>query len=80
MSNTETSPKVTLPEGWSIPTYRETSQANSAGQVVQGIAYTLQSPGGQTSSLFIPYSVLHQTAAVEAAFLQRIAALTAIAP
>lgn len=79
-SVSETPSGVNLPAGWSVPTYRETSQANAAGQVVQGIAFTLQGPGGQTSSLFVPYSILSQTSAVEAAFLQRIAALTAISP
>jgi hypothetical protein len=69
---------VLLPPGWSIPTWRETSQPNAAGMVVQGISFSLSPPTGQSTSVFIPYNLLTSTAAIQAAFNARIAAIQAI--
>ena len=69
---------ITLPSGWSVATYRETSQANAAGQIVQGMNFTLQGPTGAGTTVFVPNSLLTQTAAIESAFNQRIGAIQAI--
>ena len=69
---------VSLPTGWRVANYRETSQANEAGQIVQGIAFTLMSPNNQGTTVFVPNTLLTSTDAVEASFNQRINALTAI--
>ena len=72
------SSQVQLPVGWSIPSWRETSQANAAGQIVQGIAFSLTSPTGSSTTVFVPNNLLVSTDAVEAAFNERIAAIQAI--
>ena len=71
-------PAIALPVGWSIPTWRETSQTTGTGQVEQGIAFTLASPLNQKFTVFIPYNILSSTDAVEATFNERIAAIQAI--
>ena len=69
---------VTLPPGVSIAGQRETSQANIAGQIVQGVNFTLSLPNGSTTSIFIPYSVLGNTTLVAEAFNERIDQLNAV--
>lgn len=69
---------VVLPAGWSIPTWRETSQANAAGIIVQGVLFTLSSPQGQTTSVFVPNQILGATDAIQEAFSERIHAIQAI--
>jgi hypothetical protein len=69
---------VQLPPGWTVSGYREASQANSAGRIVQGIVFTLSSATSGSTSVFVPYSLLGQTDAVEQAFQQRISDITAI--
>lgn len=78
MSDSASSPGVNLPAGWTIPTWRETSSTNAAGQIVQGIAFTLSSPTQQTSTVFVPNTLLDAPQAIQAAFVQRINAITAI--
>lgn len=67
-----------LPAGWTIPTWRETSSTDATGRIVQGIAFTLMSPSQQTTTVFVPNSLLGSTQAVQAAFAARIASITAI--
>jgi hypothetical protein len=74
----EPSSGVVLPAGWTIPTYRETSSTDPAGRVVQGIAFTLQSPTGQPNTVFVPNTLLGAPQAVQAAFTQKIQQITAI--
>ncbi len=62
-----------LPAGVSIVAARETSQTGTNGAIVQGMAFTLQLPGGTTTTVFVPYATLHDTAAVAGLFAQRIA-------
>lgn len=58
-----TSPTITLPPGVSAGPIRQTSQTNTAGQVVQGVVMPLTLPAGGTTTIFIPNSVLAQGAA-----------------
>jgi hypothetical protein len=74
----QSSSSIVLPPGWSIPTYRETSQSDITGRITQGILFSLQAPAGQVNSVFVPNQLLGQTAAIEAIFNARIAAIEAI--
>ena len=69
---------VVLPPGWSVGPFRETSQANQLGQVVQGVLFPLTNQAGSGTTVFIPYSMLSDIPGVQAAFSARIAALSAI--
>ena len=69
---------VNLPAGVSVGPGRETSQLNAQGQVVQGMLFPVSLPGGATTSVFVPYSVLPNTAQVAALFNNRISALLGI--
>ena len=78
MTNGGGSGTVALPPGVTIAGQRETSQQNIAGQVVQGINFTLQLPNGATTSVFIPYTVLANTQLVAQAFNERISQINAV--
>jgi hypothetical protein len=69
---------VTLPPGVSIGPGRETSRTTPAGTVEQGLAFTLTLPDNTSTSVFVPYSVINNTSAVEAVIAQRVAAIQAI--
>ena len=69
---------ITLPAGVSVGPGRETSQLNAQGQVVQGMLFPVSLPGGSTTSVFVPYSVLPNAAQVAALFTNRITALLSI--
>lgn len=69
---------VNLPFGSAITAGRETSQINGNGVVVQGMVFTVALPGDVTTSVFIPYSQIGDTAAVEDAINSRVAAIQAI--
>lgn len=70
-------PGVSLPAGWTIGSWRETSQSVN-GQILQGIVFTLNAPMGGATSVFVPYSVLHNKEAVRALMVQRIASIANI--
>lgn len=70
--------QITLPAGWTVAGFRETSQANQAGQIVQGIVYTLSKNTGGTVSVFVPVNLLGSIEAIDAAIQQRIGEITAI--
>ena len=70
-------PGVRLPAGWTIGSWRETSQSVN-GQILQGVVFTLNAPMGGATSVFIPYSVLHNKDAVQALMVQRIASIANI--
>lgn len=74
----QSSSQVILPTGWSVAGFRETSQANLSGQIVQGLVFTLTSSTGGSTSVFVPNQLLSETDAIQAAFLQRINAINAI--
>lgn len=69
---------INLPPGVTVGPGRETSQLNAQGQVVQGMLFPVSLPGGSTTSVFVPYSVLPNPAQVAALFSNRIGALLAI--
>ena len=69
---------ISLPSGVTVQAGRETSQTNATGQVVQGMVFTIDLGGGSTSSVFVPYSEIHNTSAVEQLINSRVAAIRAI--
>lgn len=69
---------IQLPPGVTIAARRETTQQGVNGSVQQGMVYTLQLGTGATTSVFIPYALLGNTAAVSQYFAQRIAQLNAV--
>lgn len=70
--------KINLPAGVTVGAGRETSETDAQGQVVQGLKFPITTANGTATSLFIPYSEIHDTAKVQAAFTKRVAAITAI--
>lgn len=77
-SQPSSSGSFALPPGVSVGAGRETSQLNAQGQVVQGMLFPVSLPGGATTSVFVPYSVLPTVAQVQALFTNRIDALLGI--
>lgn len=71
-------PDLDLPHGVGIGAGRETSQTNTAGMVIQGVVFPVTTPGGTTTSVFIPYSEVHDTAKVKTIIAARVAAIMAI--
>jgi predicted aconitase with swiveling domain len=69
---------VTLPAGTTVGPGRETAQTNASGQVVQGMVFPVTTPKGSTTSVFVPYSLLHNTAAVEESIKLRVDHIIAI--
>lgn len=78
MEGSASTAKITLPAGATIGPGRETSQTNAQGQVVQGIVFAITTKGGTTTSVFIPYSEISDTAKVEQLIAARVNAITAI--
>jgi predicted aconitase with swiveling domain len=69
---------IVLPAGVTVGAARETSQTNVQGQVVQGMLFPITLPSGSTTSVFVPYSVLGNTAQVQGLIEQRVNAIMAI--
>lgn len=69
---------IDLPAGVTIGPGRETSQTTSGGQVVQGMVFPLTTPNGSNTSVFIPYSQIHNASQVAAAIRSRAEAIIAI--
>jgi hypothetical protein len=69
---------ITLPAGASIVNGRETSQSNSQGTIVQGLAVGVKLPSGTVTTVFVPYSQITNMAAVQALFDERVGAVMAI--
>lgn len=69
---------IVLPAGVTVGAARETSQTNVQGQVVQGMLFPITLPSGSTTSVFVPYSVLGNTAQVQGLIEQRVSAIMAI--
>ena len=72
------SPTLQLPQGWQIGVGRETGQTQPTGAVVQGLAYTLTSPTGTATTVFIPYSMITNIPAIQGIVDTRIQAIQAI--
>lgn len=70
--------RVILPAGVTVGAGRETSQTNGQGQVVQGMVFPITLPSGSTTSVFIPYSEIHDTAKVQQLIDARVKAILAI--
>lgn len=79
MESSGSSGKIQLPKGATIGAGRETSQTNTQGAVVQGMVFPITTEGGSTTSVFIPYSEIHDTAKVSATINAKVAAIAAIA-
>lgn len=69
---------VTLPPGVTVQPGRETSQVNGQGQVVQGMIFPITLPSGTTTTVFVPYTMIADTAYVQALFEQRVNAILSI--
>lgn len=78
MANGSSDGTIMLPPGVSIGPGRETSRTTDAGGVEQGLSFTLTLADGTKTSVFVPYSVIHNTAAVSAVIAQRVASIQAI--
>lgn len=78
MSMSPATPSVQLPPGVTVIGYRETSQANPMGQIVQGLVFTLRLPSGGQTSVFIANSLLGSTEAIASAFTERVDQIQAI--
>lgn len=79
MSTSSSGAKLDLPDGVSLGPGRETSETNAQGVVVQGLKFPITTKNGTTSTVFIPYSELHNTDAVKAIIDRRVNAIVAIA-
>lgn len=78
MSTQSAGSGVDLPAGVTIGPGRETSQVNAQGAVQAGMVFPITLPGGSTTSVFIPYSDIHNTAQVQALIDKRVKAIMAI--
>jgi len=78
MAEQTNSGRVMLPPGVRVGPGRETSQTNQQGAVVQGMVFPIELPGGSTTSVFIPYSEVHDTAKAQALIAERVRAIMAI--
>jgi len=78
MEASDTTAKVQLPPGVKIGAGRETSATNTQGVVVQGMVFPITLPNGSTTSVFIPYSEIHNTAEVKRLIDARVQAIMAI--
>lgn len=78
MSIQSAGPAVDLPAGVTIGPGRETSQVNGQGAVQAGMVFPITLPNGSTTSVFIAYSDIHNTAQAAALIDKRVKAIMAI--
>ena len=78
MSMGQSSSEVTLPQGVTVVASRETTQTAANGQNVQGMVFTLKMQSGAEPSVFVPYSLMSDTATVAKLFADRVAAINAV--
>lgn len=69
---------ITLPAGATVGPGRETSQTSAQGAIVQGMVFPITLADGTTTTVFVPYSQITQTAQVQALIDARVNAITAI--
>lgn len=69
---------ISLPAGVQVGAGRETSQTNAQGTVVQGMVFPITLPSGSTTTVFVPYSEIHDTAKVQSLIDSRVNAIMAI--
>lgn len=77
-AGSQSSSMVTLPPGVVIQPGRETSQTTATGQIEQGMLFPISLPSGSTTSIFIPYTAIHDTAYVQGLIAERVQAIMAI--
>lgn len=77
-TSSPSSNQIQLPAGVSVGAGRETSQTNPQGQVVQGMVFPITLANQSTTSVFIPYTTLTNTAQVQALISARVNAIMAI--
>lgn len=68
-----------LPAGVTLGPFRETSQTNAQGQVIQGVLFPVSFPNGSQTTVFVPYSLITNQQQVQTLFDERINGLLAIA-
>lgn len=79
MSTSDAPPEtIVVPPGTVISAGRQTTMTTGAGQVVQGTAFTVQTPSGTSTQVFVPDSILGNIPAIQALFVNKINALEAI--
>lgn len=71
-------PAINLPPGVKVGAGRETSQVNDQGVVVQGMVFPITLPNGTTTSVFVPYTQLHNVDQVQDLIETRVKAILAI--
>jgi hypothetical protein len=71
-------PVIKLPPGVQISPGRETSQLGPNNQTVPGMQFNLTLPNGATTSCFVPYAIIHNTAQVSQLFANRVNAIQAV--
>jgi hypothetical protein len=71
-------PVVLLPPGVQIAPGRETSQLGPNNVTVPGMNFNLTLPNGATTSCFVPYAIIHNTAQVSQLFANRVNAINAV--
>lgn len=79
MSTSSSATKIDLPDGVTLGAGRETSETNAQGVVVQGLKFPITTKNGTTSSVFIPYSDIHNAGMVKEIIDRRVNAIVAIA-
>lgn len=77
-TSTPATSQIQLPPGVVVQPGRETSQVNNQGQIEQGMVFPVTLPGGSTTSVFIPYSAIHDSSYVQQIIAQRVQAIMAI--
>ena len=78
MATTDSERRIMLPQGVTIGAARETSATNAQGIVEQGVVIPVRLGNGSTTSIFVPYSEIHNTDAIEALIHARVSAIRAI--
>ena len=78
MSSVPSSNVVPLPPGTAISPGRETVQTGPNGQPIQGMTYTLTLANGAVTSVFIPYTLMSNTALVSQMFAERVNAINGV--
>lgn len=69
---------IQLPPGVTVGAGRETSQVNAQGVVVQGMVFPISLPKGSQTSVFIPYTDIHNVDQVQDLIENRVKAILAI--
>lgn len=78
MTAMEGGQQITLPPGVTIVPSRETTYVTPSGANEQGMQFSIRLARGATTSVFVPYSLLGQTEAIQQLIDERIAGITAI--